>query len=126
MKDPLPAVLILEDEAVVLDILGCMAEALGRRAVLFKTGAEALAWLSEFPEEADVAVVDIILTQSDGFAFAHALEKMQPGIRIVLMSGYPESHFASRGDRSWAWRYLEKPITLASFREVLGAGRQMP
>ena len=52
--------------------------------------------------------------EMDGVRLAEKMEEMQPGVRIILMSGYSRDHLSLRS----AWRFLLKPF---STRELVAA-----
>lgn len=106
-------VLIADDEAALLETMADLAQELGHRVVTARDGVEALARARE--EHPDVLVVDHMMPHMKGIAVIHALREDPAfaGTPMILVSaGHP------RGAEA-AWRFVEKPMTLAQFRDVL-------
>ena len=103
-------VLVVEDEAAARDSLVRMLELLGYRVT-------AAASAEEVPEPApafDAVLSDILLPGVSGLDLARTLRRRQPGLKVVLMSGYAEN-VAVRGELSrGAVRFLQKPFSMTT------------
>jgi DNA-binding NtrC family response regulator len=79
-------VLVVEDDAVVGPLIVRMLEAEGYTAALASDGTAARAAVRN--AHYDLALADIVLGTQDGHEIAESLVALQPGLRVVLMSGY--------------------------------------
>jgi DNA-binding NtrC family response regulator len=79
-------VLVVEDDAVVGPLIVRMLESEGYTATLASDGDSARAAIRN--TRYDLVLADIVLGTQDGNEIAETLAAMQPGLRIVLMSGY--------------------------------------
>ena len=86
MTEPRANVLVVEDDAVVGPLIVRMLESEGYTATLANNGGAARAALQD--ARYDVVLADIVLGTQDGHAIAESLVALQPGLRVVLMSGY--------------------------------------
>jgi DNA-binding response OmpR family regulator len=119
------AVLLVEDDEVVGDLLTEFLAVDGHAADRALDGREALDRLRE--KSYDLIVTDIHMPDGDGVAFYRALREVAPALarRVVFVTGdvmRPETQ-AFLAESGLA--YLEKPFGLGQFRALVrGAVRQ--
>lgn len=96
------------------------------RAILMR-GAEEVV-VSTGPEEAlqaaaagpfDVAVVDLRLPGSDGISVMHALQRLQPALKVVILTAYPSPNTCRIALTEGASAYIEKPFSPEAFRALV-------
>jgi DNA-binding NtrC family response regulator len=80
-------VLVVEDDAIVGPLIVGMLEAEGYTATLASDDGTA-ARAAVHDAHYDLALADIVLGTQDGHEIAESLVALQPGLRVVLMSGY--------------------------------------
>jgi hypothetical protein len=115
-------VLVAEDDSRVRDVLLRMLESLGYRATGVRNGTLALEQLAG-DRGFDLLVSDVVMPGMDGRALAKEARATQPGLRVLLISGYSDdAGFRDEPDDSCVGRLL-KPfdlLTLATkLRELL-------
>jgi DNA-binding NtrC family response regulator len=86
MTEPRANILVVEDDAVVGPLIVRMLESQGYTATLASDGTAARAALEDARH--DLVLADIVLGTQDGQEIADSLVALQPGLRVVLMSGY--------------------------------------
>ncbi len=97
MTETLANVLVIEDDPVVGPLIVRMLESEGYSATLATDGDAARAALQD--ARFDLTLADIVLGSQDGNEIAESLVAIQPGLRVVLMSGYGISRYgADPGD----------------------------
>ena len=126
MADPAPAptVLIVEDEEEVRAFTRDVLEMEGYAVLEAESAPRALDIGAAHPGAIDLLITDVAMPGMSGPELARRLREGRPALRVLCVSGYPES--ADRrvgGVRSWtAW--LEKPFSpdalLATVRDCLG------
>ena len=116
-------VLLVEDDALVLEVNTRALAALGYRVLPCRGGAEALERTRSHGARIDLLVSDVVMPRMSGPALARALEALRPGLRTLFVSGYAEELMAAH-PRTTA-PFLPKPFTpralAAKVREVLDA-----
>jgi PAS domain S-box-containing protein len=110
-------VLVVEDEATILAIAVSMLNRLGYRSFAASNAAEALAIVSEM--HIDVLLTDVIMPNCQGPEIAGQLVKIQPGLKVVFMSGYTADAVARHGFVEDGVNFLQKPFSLKDLAEVL-------
>ena len=71
------------------------------------------------PGEIGAVIVDLSMPNMDGLATLEALQAVQPGLKVLLTSGFDEQALLGRGAEGRAAGFLQKPYTVAEFREAL-------
>jgi CheY-like chemotaxis protein len=106
-------VLLVEDNPDVAEVNVAMLEELGYRV---RTVGDAAAALEAIGEETfDLVVSDIIMAgPMDGLALARTLRERQPGLPVLLVTGY--SHAASGAGADFI--VLRKPFKLAELSRI--------
>ena len=117
-------ILVLEDEAGVRELLRESLERRGYRVLTAATFAEARALFDRHGRETSLLLTDVIVPQGNVGERAREFERRQPGLRVVYMSGYPESVLEQQRITG---AFLPKPFTPVELadrlRSVLDGGR---
>jgi two-component system cell cycle sensor histidine kinase/response regulator CckA len=118
-------VLVVEDEASIREATRRVLAGHGYRVLTAACGEEALAIAAREPEPVDVLLTDVMMPNMLGTGVADRLRGMQPGLRVLFMSGYAQGLLSAQGSLQPRMELIEKPFThpdlLAKVREVLGA-----
>lgn len=116
-SNPLPTVLVVEDEPGLRFIVGEMLETDGRFNVLIaRSGDEAIEILAQQPQ-IDCVFTDVRMPgRHDGLDLADHIRRQYPGIKVMLTSG----HILAR-QTVGNLPFLPKPYELASLSHTLEA-----
>jgi signal transduction histidine kinase len=82
-------ILVVEDEAIVRDLVVQILERQGYTLLSASSGKEALELCERETRRIDLLVTDVIMPVMDGRELAERITALRPGIRVLLMSGYP-------------------------------------
>ena len=103
-------VLVVEDEELVLDVASRILTNNGYHVLRARSGAEALTAIVGHAGRVDLLVTDVVMPGSTGKEVAETVSDACPGIRVLFISGYPESVIASQGVIDQGIRLLSKPF----------------
>jgi CheY-like chemotaxis protein len=106
-------VLVIDDEALVRDVVARMVEDLGYAAVTAADGQTGLAMLDK--ESIDAVLVDMTMPLMSGADVVAAVRTKRPGLPVVVCSGYDRD---GRGPVQ-ADAYLPKPFRLDALQRTL-------
>jgi PAS domain S-box-containing protein len=114
-------ILVIDGEATIGDIIAETLRTFGYRALTAGDGAEGVAMLARHAGEVRLIISDTSPGFLDCPALLSALQRVQPGIPVLLMSGNPEDP-AVPGMERGALELLRKPFTA---EELLTAARRV-
>ncbi|MHB8121599.1 MAG: ATP-binding protein [Desulfuromonadaceae bacterium] len=117
------AILLVEDEAAILELAAMMLEKLGYAVLKAHSPADALVVAREHVGEIDLLMTDVIMPGMNGRDLAKQLLSSYPGMKCLFMSGYTADVIAHHGVLDEDVHFIQKPFSLtamaAKVREVL-------
>jgi PAS domain S-box-containing protein len=102
--------LIVEDEALVLDVATRILTQHGYRVLAARSGFEALELIDGYQGVIHLLLTDVVMPGATGKEVAESVSRERPEIRVLYMSGYPESVIASQGAVDQGIQLLSKPF----------------
>jgi DNA-binding response OmpR family regulator len=84
-RDVEGTVLIIDDDAGILDLLGTLLEAHGFRVLTAPNGVRALQVMRESAPR--VVLTDLLMPELDGIETIGAIRRVHPNVKIIAMSG---------------------------------------
>jgi CheY-like chemotaxis protein len=112
-----PLILVVEDDPEVRAVTLAMVARLGCRTIEAAGAEEALARLSTGAAP-DLLFTDIVLPKGmNGIELARAARELNPGLRVLFTSGYPD--IAERDAGADLGEILVKPYTLGALKARL-------
>ncbi len=80
-------ILVIEDEAAIREITKASLETHDYKVLTASDGVEALVVFSENKKDISTVIVDLMMPNMDGISTIRILQKMNPDIRIIVVSG---------------------------------------
>jgi len=102
------SILIVDDEAIVLDSLAGWFRQDGYRVETAKSGKEALRLLAD--HRFDIALVDIKMPGMDGLELQQRMADADPDLTVVIMTAYASVESAVKALKAGAYDYVTKPF----------------
>ncbi len=102
------SLLLVEDNADLRENLVEVLRVAGHRVSSCNTAAAVAAHL---PSDLDVAIVDLILPDGNGYAVTRVVKEIQPLCEVILLTGFPSAEETSRALHSGAWAWISKPFS---------------
>jgi signal transduction histidine kinase/CheY-like chemotaxis protein len=112
-------ILAVDDEVDVLHALEEMLAQLGYEPVGFSDSREALAAARAQPRRFDAVVSDEVMPELIGTQLAKELREINPGIPVVIASGYGGVGFEARALSAGVNRVLRKPYRMREIADAL-------
>jgi two-component system cell cycle sensor histidine kinase/response regulator CckA len=103
--------LVVDDEPDVISFLRLMLEAHGYRVLTAAHSEEALTLFHEHRDEIKLLFSDLGLPTLNGFDLSELLQRLKPGLKTLLASGYADSQFKSRLEEPMAVGFISKPYS---------------
>lgn len=114
-------VLVVEDEASVLDVLETILVQAGYEVIRAVDGEEAVFRAKGHPRMPDLVLADIMMPKMDGFEMRSALkaDKATRGIPVIFLTAKANDRDKAMGFGLGAQRYLVKPFTKEQVLEAV-------
>jgi CheY-like chemotaxis protein len=120
-RNPRETILLVDDDADVLEIAQEMLERLGFEVFAASQGSDALEWLRAHPGPVAAALLDLAMPGMSGGDVARELRRIRPSTPILIMSGFREEFARGRLPRDLGVRFLQKPFTREQLAQTLRA-----
>lgn len=113
------AILVVDDEPLVRDAAVKVLRSLGHHPVGCGSGKEALAYFRKSWREVDLVILDLIMPEMSGYSTFHAIRKIDPDAKVVLISGYSLNNEAQELLEMGAVSFVQKPFQIAALAAKL-------
>jgi len=122
-------ILVVDDEEMARVVISRMLTEAGFVAVQVSNARDALSVLERADPRFDLAVVDVVMPETDGRTLGRLIGERHPGLPVLYVSGYPEHDVFHRGSPSPLAPFLQKPFTadalLVMVRTLLFGGTRL-
>ena len=112
-------ILLVDDEKMMVDVIGQTLERLGYSVVAMTSSIDALEAFQEKPDEFDLVITDQIMPNMTGTQLAEELIAIQPDIPVVLCSGFPENISPEELKRIGIKEFIAKPVSRQEIAAVV-------
>lgn len=102
-------ILLVDDEMIMRTTGEAILQELGYRVILAENGSQAFNIFRERSEEIDLVLIDMIMPVMNGRDCFFALKKIQPGIPIVLASGFSRNEDLIDLEKQGLSGFIQKP-----------------
>lgn len=117
------AILVVDDEPALREMTGVILENSGYTVLAAKDGREAVEMFRESASKIAVVLLDMTMPVMGGNEAFRLIRKIQPGVPIVMSSGYSESAAREELGGDAVAGFIQKPYTaaklVASIQEAL-------
>jgi len=104
-------ILLVEDEEPVRKLLRETLEEAGYTVLEAPDGGEALALLSRPVQTIHLILSDVVMPKMGGRELADQVASLHPEIKVLLISGYPETALGQQDETGGGLPFLFKPFT---------------
>ncbi|MBI4300542.1 MAG: response regulator [Chloroflexi bacterium] len=101
-------ILVVDDEAIICDLVSEILGAEGYDVVAVQDGGEALQWLGR--QRFDLAFLDLMMTPLNGVEVFQHLREVDPELPVIIITGYPDSDLMVRAMDKGPFAILKKPF----------------
>lgn len=109
-------VLVVDDEETVRGVAGDMLVKLGFRVLLARDGLHALELFRARRAEIVCVLLDLTMPELDGEETFRELRRIQPEVRVLLMSGYNEQDALARFVGKGLAGFIQKPFDVQTLQ----------
>ncbi|MBD2774485.1 response regulator [Iningainema sp. BLCCT55] len=112
-------ILVVDDEPAVRDITQASLEDNNYKAITASDGIEALAIYAQNKDKISAAIIDMMMPTMDGATTISTLQKMNPRLSIIAVSGLTTSEQLPINQKSGVTAFLPKPYTAQELLKTL-------
>ncbi|OUL25587.1 PAS domain S-box protein [Nostoc sp. 106C] len=111
--------LVVDDEAAIREITTTSLESYNYQIISASDGIEAIALYAQNQDKIKVAIIDMMMPKMDGATTIHTLQKMNPKLPIIAVSGLATSEQVFIDKTSQHTAFLSKPYTVQELLKTL-------
>ncbi len=104
-------ILVVDDEESILEITKTSLETYNYRTLIAKNGIEAIALFAKHEQEIKAVLLDLMMPSLDSLTIIRTLQKLNPQIPIIVMSGLTSNEIVSQVASTGIEAFLVKPFT---------------
>ena len=112
VKEGFGTILLVDDEAIVLNVTAAMLRRLGYTVLTTLSGREAVEIYTEHADRISAVVLDMIMPEMGGGEVFDQLKRINPHVKVLLASGYSMQGQARDILNRGCNGFLQKPFTL--------------
>jgi two-component system cell cycle sensor histidine kinase/response regulator CckA len=111
-KEGRKTILVVDDEPEVRKLVGAMVTRHGYNVLTADSGDHAITLLKNQKNPIDLLLTDVVAPGMSGPMLADKLVALQPGLRVLFMSGYDNTQVVQRYVVEKGHALLHKPFTV--------------
>jgi len=117
-------ILVVDDEAMIIQVTTAMLKALGYETITAQSGKEAVRLFRDYRDEIGLILMDLTMPEGGGISAIGKIKALDPQAKIIVMSGFAlEGNGRALLEEGQVNRFLAKPFRLddlsSAVREVL-------
>jgi PAS domain S-box-containing protein len=116
-------ILLVEDEAVVRQLVLGVLKMSGFQVMEASNGVDALTIIQQYAGPIDLLLTDVVMPQMGGRELAEHLQQLRPTTKALFMSGYTDDAIVHHGVHDAGLAFIQKPFTptalIRKVREML-------
>jgi two-component system, cell cycle sensor histidine kinase and response regulator CckA len=105
-------ILVVDDEATILETIEPMLENFGYQVITAQEGIEAIALYRQHQDKISVVLMDMMMPSMDGEAAILGLKSINPQVKIIANSGLPLNHQSTVNVDANVKALLPKPYSI--------------
>jgi len=112
-------ILVVEDDAQVLDMTGLMLKRLGYTALLAETPEQGILLAHEHAPAINLVITDVIMPGMNGREFTDKMKAFLPELKCLYMSGYTADIISRHGVLNEGVQFIQKPFNQKGLAEKI-------
>ena len=112
-------ILVVDDETAICEVTKTSLETYAYRVVTATDGIEAIALYAQHKDEISAVLMDMMMPSMDGLTTIRTLQKINPSVKIIAVSGLALSDKVSVAMGAGVKAFLSKPYTAQELLKTL-------
>lgn len=119
VTDPCGRILLVDDEPMVRTMVAKLLSRLGYDVIEARDGYEAVEMFREYKNEISCVLLDLTMPGRNGWETLAELRSIQPGVLVIMTSGYDEASVMDGKSTEQPQAFLHKPYSRDELKNVL-------
>ncbi|MDC0357483.1 response regulator [Oligoflexia bacterium] len=119
-------VLIIDDQPMIRSLTKEFLSRQGYRVMTASSGLEGIALFDEHIPELKCVLLDISMPEMDGCEVLARLKKIDPSVKVVLISGYGNDYLRNKYSLDEAQLCLQKPFNSKQLMQAIESCWEVP
>ena len=112
-------ILLVDDDDLLVQTTGALIKSMGFQLLTASNGQEAVDCLKAHPGGIRCVITDLTMPGMDGWATLAALRKLEPGLPVILASGYAHAQVMAGDHPDRPQAFLWKPFDTLTLRSAI-------
>ena len=112
-------ILVVDDEDSIREITKTSLENYNYKAITANDGIEAIALYAEYRDQIAIVLTDMIMPSMDGLTTIRTLQKINPAVKIIAISGLASSDKVNEATDIGVKAFLPKPFTAKQLLQTI-------
>jgi PAS domain S-box-containing protein len=112
-------VLLVDDEAMILDVGAQMLRTLGYKVLLARSGKEAIELYKTNKDDVDMVILDMVIPDSDGGETYDKMKEINSNVKVLLSSGYSVSGHPREILERGCDAFIQKPFDIKGLSQKI-------
>jgi len=113
-------VLLVDDEAVILEVGQELLEAMGYRVFTARDGEEGIDVLKKHSDEIELVLLDMVMPNMGGGETYDRMREINPAVKVLLSSGFSVDGEATEIMERGCNGFIQKPFTMRQLSQKIG------
>ena len=119
-------VLVVEDEATILDLIKSVLEHNGYTVLTAQKPSQALEQALGHPGDIHLLITDVVMPEMNGKELKERLIQVRPAIKVLYMSGYTSNVIMHRGVLENNVHFMQKPFSIRGLTDKVRSVLDQP
>jgi two-component system, cell cycle sensor histidine kinase and response regulator CckA len=114
-------ILVVDDDENIRKLANVQLQSLGYKVLMVSDGIEAVKIYQERKDMIDMIMLDVIMPKMDGLSTFIELSKINPDVKVIVMSGFSKEGKAENIIDRGALGFLQKPFRISEISKLLNS-----
>jgi DNA-binding response OmpR family regulator len=115
-------ILIAEDMEDIRELVAAVFEGSGYSVIRAGDGQDAVERFRENNGQVDLLIMDVAMPRKSGIQAYREIQELRPGVKVLFISGYPDSVISEQELLKSGVKYVPKPFSLT---ELMSGAREI-
>lgn len=112
-------ILIIDDEPLVLKITSRILEKSDHKILSSRKAKEGIEIFKANQEDIDLVILDLTMPEMDGVEVCQEIQKINPDIKVLIMSGYNEKDAMKQFKHTTISGFIQKPFQSVTIKKII-------